>query len=115
MKDDEFRLSDAGLIRAPRSGAARLPDRDPRDRCGLDGRGTAPAREDIDSEIAANPFILRELAKPCCEREHEIRREGRRGTPHGYPLSYPLSGRDGADRPVLFHCDERERFHADRP
>lgn len=65
-------------------------------------------REEV---ISANPYVLQELAKPRGEREHEIRRARRpRVAPHGYPLS----GRDAAGRPVLFHSDEKERFHADR-
>jgi hypothetical protein len=77
---------------------------DGRDKPGHDGG-------EVKTVISADPYVLQELAKPRGEREHEILSERRpRVPPHGYPLS----GRDAAGRPVLFHSDEKERFHADR-
>jgi hypothetical protein len=116
MKDEvkkESQSSWPGLSRPSTPlGAATQQGVDARNKCGHDGRGAVPARVGIDSEIVANPYVLQELAKPRGEREHEIRRARRpRVPPHGYPLS----GRDAAGRPVLFHSDEKERFHADRP
>jgi hypothetical protein len=103
MEETEPKLSLPGLSRQSRQERHCAPDRDAR---------VKPAHDDGEGEwvIAANLYVLQELAKEPGTREHEIISYRRRYLvkPHGYPLS----GRDGAGRRVLFHSDEKEKFGA---